>query len=229
MEANVWANTLITSFQNMWDRLIGFIPQFLSAVIVLIIGLLVAAALGRLVKSLVAMTRVDELIKRSGMPQKMEGSEVTLTLSGVLGWLVKWFLIIVVLMAVAEILNWTQIISFLNDVALYIPNVLIAVVILAVGVIVGQFIYKVVEEAITVSRTPSSAARPIAAVSKWAIVIFSLMAALIQLGVANSLIEILFSGLVAMLAIAGGLAFGLGGKEKAAKWLDAIEHEVSRR
>src|SRR5579872_2966019 len=139
MDGTVWANTLIMSFQNMWLSLMGFVPQLISALIVLVVGFALAAALGRLVKRAVEMTHVDDLIKHAGIPQKMENAGMNLTISGILGWLVKWFLIVVVLMAVAEVLSWTGLITFLNDVALYIPNVLIAVVIMVVGMVVGQF------------------------------------------------------------------------------------------
>ncbi|MFH1866557.1 MAG: hypothetical protein ABIJ81_00515 [Patescibacteria group bacterium] len=229
MNTNNWASTIVLSFQNMWDKFTDFLPELLVAIIVLIVGLLIAAALGRVAAKLIRLVKLDDLLSRTGVSQKAESAGVQFSLSGLVGWIVKWFFIIVVFIAVADILSWVQVTDFLTAVALYIPNVLIAVIILTVGIIVGQFIHDVVEKAIHVSKAPTTSAKTMAALSKWSIVIFSIMAALIQLGVAVRLIEILFTGLVAMLAIAGGLAFGLGGKEKASKWLEAIEKEVSRR
>lgn len=229
MNSNNWAGTIVIAFQSIWDKFVSFVPELLSALIILIIGLMIAASLGRLVAKLIKALKLDDLINKSGLLDKMEAGGLGFSLSGLIGWLVKWFFIVVILIAVADILAWDQITDFLSAVALYIPNVFIAVIILTVGLIVGQFIHNIVEQGIKVSRVPTSSAKALAAISKWAIIIFAIMAALIQLGVAVRLIEILFTGLVAMLALAGGLAFGLGGKDKASKWLEAIEREVSPR
>ncbi len=221
-------NVIIQALLNMWATMIAFIPDFMSAVIVLIFGLVAASGLGQLAKRLTRALKLDDILTRIGFTQKAASLGINFTLSRLVGWLVKWFFVIVVLIAVAEVLGWAQVTSFLHDVALYIPNVIVAVIILTVGLIAGQFVYGVVEQALRISKAPATASKPLAAIAKWAIVIFAFMAALIQLGVATQLIEILFSGLVAMLALAGGLAFGLGGKERAARWLEAIEREFSR-
>jgi hypothetical protein len=122
-----------------------------------------------------------------------------------------------------------QITEFLNEVARYIPNVIVAVVILAIGLVIGNFIENVVVSAVSASRIPTSSAGFLGGVAKWSIVVFALLAALVQLGVATSLVQILFTGLVAMIALAGGLALGLGGREKAAKWLDRLEQEMTTK
>ncbi|MFH1112076.1 MAG: hypothetical protein V1712_03350 [Patescibacteria group bacterium] len=213
----------------MWNQFAGFLPELISALIVLIIGLLLASALGKLAAKIISLAKLDDLLAKTGLSQKADNAGLPISLSGLIGWIVKWFFVVFTLIAVADILNWSQVTSFLSAVALYIPNVLIAVIILTVGLIVAQFVYNVVERGIKVSKAPTAAVKPLAALSKWAIIVFTLMAALIQLGVATSLIEILFTGLVAMLALAGGLAFGLGGKDKASKWLEAIEREISKK
>ena len=87
------------------------------------------------------------------------------------GWIVKWFFIVVILIAVTDFLGWTQVTDFLSEVALYIPNVIIAVVILTVGLVMGQFVHNVVEKSIKVSGAPTPAYKPLAALSKWAIII----------------------------------------------------------
>ena len=119
-----------------------------------------------------------------------------------------------------EMLKLTPVTTFLIGITLYIPNVLVAILILIIGIVIGHFIYEVVEKSIKVSKLPTTSAKPLAALSKWAIILFALMAALIQLGIAVTLVETFFTGLVGMIALAGGLAFGLGGKEMAAKFLE---------
>lgn len=102
------------------------------------------------------------------------------------------------------------------------PNVIVAVIILAVGLVLGQFIYDVVEKSAKASKVTKHTADILAAIAKWSITIFALLTALVQLGVAPNLIEILFTGFVAALALGLGLAFGLGGKEHASRWLTKV-------
>ena len=114
-----------------------------------------------------------------------------------------------------------QISEFLGSVVLYIPNVIIAVVIFIVGVIVSNFAFTLVKETATAAEL--GIAHFLANVAKWAILVFTFMAAIIQLGVAAELTQILFTGLVGMFALAGGIAFGFGGKEKAANLVDKLD------
>ena len=128
-------------------------------------------------------------------------------------------------MAATDILKLVQVTNFLNSIILYLPNVVVAAVILAVAFLVANFVYAVVKGSTKVAGLVS--ATLLATIAKWAIVIFGFLAALIQLGIATSLINTLFIGFVAMLALAGGLAFGLGGKDEAATILRKIRQEIT--
>ncbi len=215
-----WGEALMASLQNVLTNVLDYLPTLLAALVVLIIGILIAAALGKLVKKLVRLTRVDVLVNKLGVNKVFKGVG-NVTIAGILGWLVKWFLIIVVFIAVADILNFPQIIEFLQEVVAYIPHVIAAVLILLVGFIGGNFVYEVVYRAVKTAKM--HAPKLLANLAKWAIVIFAFMAALIQLKIAATLIEILFIGIIAMFALAGGLAFGLGGKEHASQWIDDMK------
>lgn len=215
-----WTEALMASLYEMSATLVGFLPNLLAALVVLILGIIVAASLGKLVAKLIELTRVDLLLDKLGI-NKASKSIGKIKVSGILGWLVKWFLIIVVLMGVAEILGLVQIIDFLYEVARYLPNVIIAIVILLIGIVAGNFVYEIVHRAVNASKMHSP--RALANLAKWGIIIFALVPAIKQLGVDTSMVEILFTGLVAMLALAGGIAFGLGGKESAGKWLEEIK------
>lgn len=226
---NTWNEVITASFQNLWIKFIALIPKLIGVLLVLVIGLFIASALGKLAKKLVNYTQIDKLIEKVGLANKLEKVGLKFTLSSIIGWIVEWFFIIVVLIAVVDILQWTQVTAFLQKVALYVPNVIVAIIILIIGLVVGQLIYEVVERAIKASRLPTSQAGTLAAIAKWAIIIFAVMASLIQLGIATHLIEILFTGLVIGLALAFGLAFGLGGKEKAKEWLEKLGKEISKK
>lgn len=217
-----WNEAIKASLQNIWGKVTGLVPELIGAIVVFIIGLIAASLLGKLVKKIVNYTHIDKLVHKLGIAAKFENVGVHFSISGIVGWIVKWFFIIVTLIAVVDILKLTQITQFLQDVALYIPNVVVAVIILVIGLVIGQFVYQIVEKSSKASHLTSSVGDALAAIAKWAIVIFALMASLSQLSIATKLIEILFTGFIAMLAIAFGLSFGLGGKEKASKFLEGM-------
>ena len=116
---------------------------------------------------------------------------------------------------------------FLGEVVAYLPNVLISVVILLVGIVLGSFVYDVVTTAVKTAKL--GGASLLAGISKWSIFVFAFIAAMQQLGIATSLLQILTTGLVAMLALAGGLAFGLGGQEHAKKFLGRLKDDISHQ
>lgn len=219
-----WNEAVVASLQNLWSNIIGFIPQLVGALIVLIIGLIVSHFLSKLVNKLISLTNVDKLVHKIDATRKMEEVGVKFSLAVIIAWIVKWFFIIVTLIAVVDILKLTEVNVFLQKVVEYIPNVVVAVVILAIGLVVGQFVHDVVEKSTKASRVTAHTSHMLSDVAKWSLVIFTLLASLVQLGVATRLIETLFMGLVATLTISLGLAFGLGGKEHAGKWIDKMFH-----
>ncbi len=215
------------AFADLWASVILFLPRFLGALIVLIVGVIIAVILGRLIMKISDLLKLDELATKLEVKRTFEQAGVRLHIGKLLGWIVKWFFIVVALIATADILRWTEVTGFLRDVVLYLPNVIIAVIILLVGVILGNFVRNIVQTAVEAAKLSSSAF--LAGVSKWAILVFTFMAALVQLGIAQDLIRVLFTGLVAMLALAGGLAFGLGGREHATRFLSRLRKDISER
>ena len=213
-------SVLAASLATVWVRVVDFIPNILGAVIVFIIGLFVADLLGKLVAQILNKIYLDKAVESTGLKTTLAKVGFKATASHFLGLLVTWFLYAVTLIAAAEILNLNQISEFLQAVVLYIPNVIIAVVILIIGIIVSNFVGLVVKEASLAAKL--SAADFLARLAKWAILIFSFLAALVQLRVAAELIQILFTGVILMLALAGGIAFGLGGKDKAKELIDKL-------
>ena len=203
-----------------WAGIINIVPNLLGAAVVFIAGLFVADALGRFVAKLSNKVYLDQAVSTTGLKGVLERVGFKMEVSKALGLLVTWFLYAVALIAAADILGLSQISEFLQSVVLYIPNVIIAIVILVVGIVVGNFIHTLVKE--TSSAAKLASADTLANVAKYAILIFTFMAALIQLGVATSLIQILFTGLVFMISLAGGVAFGLGGKDRAKEVLDKL-------
>lgn len=217
-----WNQAVGASLQNLWNKVVAFVPELVGALIILVLGLVLAHFLSKLAQKLVNLTHVDKLVDKIDATKKLEEVGLRLSFAGIISWIVKWFFIIVTLIAVVDVLKLSQVTAFLQRVAEYIPNVVVAVIILAIGLVVGQFVHDVVEKSAKASNVTAHTAHMLSTIAKWSIVIFALLASLVQLGVATNLIETLFMGLVVMLALAFGLAFGLGGKEHASKWLDKV-------
>lgn len=222
-----WGEALLEALANVWLGFIDFLPALIGALLVFFIGWLVAILIGRGVERLVKLLKIDRLIEKEGVKKSFRKAGLDLKVAVFIGELVKWFLIIAVLMAAADILGLNQVSAFLNQVIFFIPNLVVAIVILIVAVLVANFVYRVTLAGVKGGGFTS--ARFVAAIAKWAILIFAILAALVQLGIAVSLIQTLFIGVVAMLAIAGGLAFGLGGKDAAARFLESLRREIRSR
>lgn len=217
-----WNDAVLASLQNLWAKVVAFIPELLGAVIVLIIGLILASGLSKLAFKLINYTRVDKVIGKVDAMKKLSQAGVKFSVAGFIAWIVKWFFIIITLMAVVDILNLPQVTDFLQKVAEYLPNVIVAVIILAIGLVVGQFVYDVVEKSAKTAKVTKHTAHTLAVLGKWSLIAFALFASLSQLGIAPNLIEIILTGLIGCLSLAFALAFGLGGKEQASKWLDKV-------
>lgn len=222
-----WGEAITVSLLGLWERFIMFVPAFVGAIIVFVVGWIVASVLGKLIEKLIKSIKVDQALEKVGFNKKLGEVGISETVSEFIGGLVKWFLILVFLMAATDILGLVQVTSFLNSIIFYIPNVVVAVVVLAVAFLVGNFVYNVVKGSTRAAGVMS--ATLLATISKWAIIIFGLLAALIQLGIAVSLVNTIFIGIIAALAIASGLAFGLGGKDEAAMIIKKIREEITER
>ena len=213
-----FSGAVTDSLINLWNSVIGFAPELMGAFVVLILGIIIAPIFGSIVKRLVKLTKVDTLSEKTGLTGTFENLGLRFTFSDVIGKLVKWFFLIAFLIAAMDVLGWASVTEFLKEIMLYIPNVVVAIIILAVGLIASQFVQKAV---VTGLKTTGTIKNPelLGNVARWALVVFAALAALLQLGVAERLIEILFAGGIITLA----LSFGLGGKEKAARFLDRLD------
>jgi hypothetical protein len=220
----MYSEALTDSLQDWYVRFLNFLPNFLVAIIILLVGWIIAVSLARLIKSGLAAAKVDEVGDKVGLEQLSARTGARLTISGAIAWLIKWFILIAVFVAAADILGLQQISEFLNQVLLYIPNVIAAAAILLVGILLARFLGRIVRHAVTAGGFAS--ADLLATITQWAIIVFAVLAALDQLNVAQAFVQTLFTGLIVMLAIAGGLAFGLGGREHASRVLDKIERDI---
>ena len=145
-----------------------------------------------------------------------------------LGGVVKWFFIVVFLMVTLEVLKLERVSEFLGNVVVaYIPQVFVATLILVAAALLADTVARIVTGSAKAANLPSAGF--LGGVAKWSIWIFGIMMAMSQLGIAGDIVKTLLTGLVGALALATGLAFGLGGKDVAAKYLERLRQDISNR
>lgn len=212
-------STLTTSFNDAFYAVVNFIPKFLAGAIILLIGIVVASILKQVVLSLFRALKLESFLKKYGVPEMKD----EFTWANILSEIVRWFVIIVFLIPTADVWGLPRIITVLNEFLSYLPNVFVAAVIGMVGFVFARLSHDVILA--SAKGVDNQTATAIASVARWAINVFVILAVLSQLGVATDLIRILFTGLVAMLAIAGGIAFGLGGQNTAKDVVEGLRRK----
>lgn len=223
-----WGTAITNSFQNLWANVIAIVPQLIIALLIVVIGWLIGALVGRVISQIIRSLKVDEGLRRAGVEDTLARGGIVLNSGNFVGGLVKWFIIVVFLVAALDILHLTQVNIFLQNVVLYyLPQVIVAVLILLVAAVIGDVMQRIVT---TSARTAEiRSARFLGSFTKWSIWIFAILAALIQLNIATAFIQTLFTGIVVALSLAVGLAFGLGGQEAAARFIEKTRQEISHK
>ena len=228
MLVQTWGDVLILSFQELWGGVLAFVPKLIVALIVFIIGWVIAVALGKVVDQIIRALKVDMALRSLGLEEPVSRAGMKLDAGAFVGGLVRWFFILVFVLAAVDVLGLSQVTEFLRGVVLtYIPQVIVAALILVAAALLADLSYNVVSGAARAAHLPSAGF--LGGVAKWAIWIFAILAALYQLGIAGPLVQTLFTAFVAMVALAGGLAFGLGGKDVAARYLERLRQDISNR
>jgi len=213
------------SFYDLWSAVIAYVPNIVVAVLIFIIGWVIGAIIGRIVAQVVHALRVDNALRGAGVEEVLSKAGFNLNAGRFVGELVKWFIIVVFLVASLDVLGLTQVNIFLQEVVLlYLPQVIVAVLILLLAAVIAEMAKNIV-----VASARAAGAHSInlmGSVTKWAIWVFAVLAALSQLGVASSFVQTLFTGVVIALSLGFGLAFGLGGKEAAADYIKKMKREI---
>ncbi len=218
---------LYVTLPSMGVSLAEFLFQLLLAVILFAVFWVIGISLGKIVEKATQHLGVDSLLAKIGVDKIAQRAGMTLNSGIFLGALIKWFMIIAGLLVSANILNLYQVSAFLESILFYIPNIIVAAIILIAGIILADFVSKIVSSSISAAGLKS--APFVSKVAKWSIFIFAFIAALDQLQIAQTFINTLYIGLVAMISIAGGLAFGLGGKDHASEFIAKVKKDISEK
>ena len=210
-------NTILFDF---FKNLGAFMPNLFGGLLILIVGFLIGGIVKQLIMTVVTFAKIDLLFHKTKLIKKEEVTIWTEVLSEIL----KWMLIVVFLVPALEVWGLSRATSVVNQILFYLPNVIVAVVIAFVGILAANLTSDLVRH--SVKTMGSTASNSLAVFTRGTIMFFTVLVVLNQLGVAQDLIRILFTGIVAMLSIAGGLAFGLGGKELAKELLDELKTKL---
>jgi hypothetical protein len=219
-----WASLIVGSLQNLWNGLTSVLANIVGAFIVLVIGLIIASGLSALVERIVGLLKFDKALASLGLEEYFNRAGLKIDSGKFLGKIVYWFFVIVFLLAASDILGFYSLSGFLREALLYVPNVIVAVLIMLAAVVIANFLRHLVKASVKSARL--HAANFLGALTWWSVVIFGFLTALSQLGIAVQIINSIVTGIVAMFALAGGIAFGLGGKEYAASLIDKFRSHV---
>jgi len=214
------------SLRGLWADVLGFLPALIGAVIIFLIGLIIASLLEKIVERVVTYLKIDSVLRKAEVEAYFERANMKINVGSFIGTLVYWFIVVAFLLAASDILKFTAFSAFLKGLLAFIPDVIVAVLIMIAALVVANFLRQLVTASLASARL--NHAKGLGALTWWVIVIFGFLTALPQIGVSISIIQTLVMGLIAMLAIAGGLAFGLGGRDRAASFLNHWSEEMKK-
>lgn len=205
--------SVTNTFLNLLNTVLTFLPRIVNAAILLIVGYIIARLIRAGLTKALRAAKFDNVADRAGITRFLRMAGTQLDAARVLAEIVFWWIFLFFIEMALNALELVQITGYINAILGYLPNVFAAVLIVVIGALIANIVADVVRGA--AGEAGLSTAPLLATVARWAIVIFAVLTALTQLNVAQNMIFILFAAFVGMVALAGGLAFGLGGVETA--------------
>ena len=218
-----WENLIVEPIRQMLTRIMAYIPVLLGALLILIVGWIVAKAIRRIVDGLLKVTRFDTLADKTGISRILRKGDLTISARELISRFVYWLIIIMVLVMAVDALGLPKGSDVLAGLFAYVPRVIAALLVLVVAMFLASFVSGIVQTAAGNANMP----RPeiFAGVSRWAIIIFAATIALVELGVAHLLVTTTFNIILGGVCLALALAFGLGGKDAVARYLEELKEK----
>lgn len=206
-----WQAALTDAGSKSLTSIALFLPNLIGAIIIFLLGLLLGGWLKAIIIKILSALKVSHVFKDTAVNKFLTKAELTTKVEHVVGEAVRLLTILIFFVASLNLLGLTTVTVVLNSILAYIPNVLAAVLILTLGVIIAGLVESLVKGSLGAVDLKTS--RLLAKTSSYIIVVFSLLAALSQLKIAEHFVNVLFTGFVAMLALGLGLSLGLGSKD----------------
>ena len=213
-----WGAALMTSLATALSLFLGAIPRIIGFLIILVIGWIIAGLIGTAVAAILRAIKFNVLAQRAGIQGFVHNMGLRTDPSGLLADIVKWFVRLIVLVVAFDALGLPAVSSIFQQFLLWIPNLVVAVVVLVIAGLAANALGDLVRGATAQAGfTNPDLLATITRVAVWA---FGIVIAVNQIGIAQTLVNTLFMGFVGALALAAGLAFGLGGRETAGRIVD---------
>jgi predicted secreted protein len=221
-----YINVLGQELIDVSVKVVGFLPNFIIGIIILLVGWLFGLILGRATVHVFDILKINHLFGKLGFTHISRKSGHDVTVGNFFGALVKWTVIVAFTLAAANIFGLFYVSSFLVGVLAYLPSVFVAGFILIIANIFGNLAEKVIDGSVRSAGLQVSFAGTLA---KYAIIVTGILAALNQLNIVPVFTNALFIAIVGALALAFGLAFGLGGKDAAARAIERLERDFTKK
>jgi len=207
-------DVFVASLTSFWTQLASFIPQLLAALLLLFVGWILANLARTGVIKLLDLLRFDNLADKTGIEAFLKQGHVDISLGRLIANLVYWVIIFIVIVTVANSLGLHLVAELFNKIVLYIPNVIVAILVLVFGILIARIINRLVFAYL--NNIGVQGALTISTLSEYAMIIFVVFVALEQLEIGTTLLTAAFQIGFGAIGLALALAFGLGGREWAA-------------
>jgi len=213
-----WGQAIMLSLTRALGDVMTFIPKLVGALVILLIGWIISRAVEALVSRGLRMVRFNQIADRAEIDQFLVRAGVRMDPASVVGKLAYWFLMLSFLMAAFSALGLSQVEGILASIIGFIPNVIVAMVVLLLGALIANFVANLVRGSAAMSRVGDP--NLLATIARVSVLVFATLMALDQLQIAPTIINTLWTALIGMFAVAGALAFGLGGRDVAKRMLE---------
>ncbi len=217
---------LLESSQEFVNQIARAIPQIVGAVLILIIGWLIAKLVKKLTIKLLKLVKLSYLTEKSGVDKFLKDGGSKLTTIDLIGSLLYWLIMLIVIMSALNSVQLTSAEVLFNKIILFIPNIIVAIIILLLGLYLARFISQAL--AVALNGINDKAARLMESISYYAIIVLTVFIVLSQLDIAENIVNIAFLLILGGVCLAFGLAFGLGGKGYAENMLKKL-HEIEKK
>lgn len=212
---NSWGEAVLVSATEALSNFLGFLPALLGAILILVLGWIISGFLAGLVERGLKLVGFEHAANETGINRFVARAGGGWTASRVVAEIVKWFIRLIAIQAAAQVLGMERISEIINAVLLWLPNLVVALVIVVIGALIGRFVAGIVRASTGEMGLGNPAL--LAGVAQYAIMAFAIVAAIGQLGIGELVVNTLFVAIVSAVALAFALAFGLGGRDVAAQ------------
>ncbi len=223
-----WSEVFNASLQELWWGFIQFAPRLIIAIIVFILGWVISSIVAKAFEQVVRAMHVDKALNKAGASQILSRAGLTLDTGYFVGQIMRWFVLIIFLLPSLSLVGLGSIGDFLRyDVLGFLPRVIIAAIVLIIGTIVSNGLGKAI---LAGAKSMSvSSANMLSNIAKYAVWVFAFIIAFEQLGINSAYMQIVFTGIIAMLSLGGAIAIGLGGKDHASRLISKVTEDLSQK